>query len=83
MFAIHGLHGPEDEAVTWEDGGGDQLRKQKQAKKKDKEKEVAKQDSVFDITSFGKPMPAFLRHRFRLDYILAYFKSLVNNQAFP
>ena len=65
LFAIHGLHGPEDEAVNWKDRGGDKLRKELVANKKRKEKEVLQQDSVFDITSYGRPMPAFLRHRFR------------------
>ena len=65
LFGIHGLHGPEDESVNWKDFGGDQRRKDQLTNKHKKEKENLMQDSVFDMTAFGKPMPTFLRHRFR------------------
>ena len=72
FFAIHGLHGPQDESVTWADGGGEERKKEHVNSKKRREKETLTQDSVFDMSSFGKPMPTFLRHRFRLQHLLNY-----------
>ena len=70
-FAIHGLHGPDDEPVKWQDGGGDLRRSEYLERKKKREKDCLKQDSLFDMTSFGKPMPGFLRHRFRSQFLMS------------
>ena len=59
------MHGPEDEEVTWTAGAGEIRRLELADKELSFQKELQQRDSIFDLSGVKKPMPIFLRHRFR------------------
>ena len=68
VFAISAIHGPEDLALTWVQGGAESRRLELQEEKRQEEVQRVQTNSFFDLSSHGKPMPTFLRHRFRYAY---------------
>ena len=77
VFGISGVHGPEDGDLRWVLGVADQRRSEIQEKKRMDELQRIQTDSFFDLSGYTKPMPIFLRHRFRQVFYVLTFLSQV------